>query len=335
MDLPYAEAYGFLGLFQESCRALPINWLRGTNPLPRVQTVKNKSCWRLPGWPWELELLVLVFAVTAITLPYLLQHMQTPDPSQLSLLAKAEMAKKQQVAAWHTWEGFFWTLVIAGLYLAHLAVASAAIEYLSTPFTHLFSPLLFSSISYYRLCELIRGSPLDGGIVSGSFLELLLWLASVLAITFLLGRIRMARLMLRFRDVDWEISSPSVVDKSFLALLFRVRPLIYFPKVFRACKNGLLIEGWLYAMPIPFDLIEAMEPVRESTFRLPGYCLTTSADSTIQIQLAGRQEPVLISPRHGETLVTYCRQYIGRKRTGSTWLGGTKPGANSVETKPA
>ena len=169
--------------------------------------MKNKSCWRLPGWPWELELLVLVFAVTAIALPYLLQHMQTPDPSQLSLLAKAEMAKKQQVAAWHTWEGFFWTLVIAGLYLAHLAVASAAIEYLSTPFTHLFSPLLFSSISYYRLCELIRGSPLDGGIVSGSFLELLLWLASVLAITFLLGRIRMARLMLRFRDVDSPSSS--------------------------------------------------------------------------------------------------------------------------------
>ena len=297
--------------------------------------MKDKPRWGLPGWPWELELLALVFVVTAIAVPYYLQHMQTPDPSQLSLLAKAEMVKKQQLATWHNLEGFFWAIVIVGLYLAHLATASASIDYMSTPFTHLFSPLVFSSISYYRLYEITRGSSLNTNIVSGSFLEVILWLACVLAITFLLARIRMARLMLSFRDEDWEISSPSLVDKTYLGLLFHVRPLIYFPRVCRACEQGVLIEGWFYAMPIPFDLIQSMDPIHESTFVLSGYCLATSTNSMLRIQMVEKTESILISPKHGDTFARYCKQFIGRKRTGSTWQGATKPGANSVETKPA
>lgn len=297
--------------------------------------MKDKPRWGLPGWPWELELLALVFVVTAIAVPYYLHYMQAPDPSQLSLLAKAEMAKKQQMATWQDLEGFFWAVVIVGLYLAHLAMASASIDYMSTPFTHLFSPLVFSSISYYRLFEITRGSTLNTNIVSGSFLEVLLWLFGVLVITFLLARIRMARLMLGFRNVDWDVSSPTLVDKSYIGLLLHIRPLIYFPRVCRACDQGILIEGWFYAMPIPFDSIQSMDPIHESTFVLSGYCLATSTNAMLRIQVTEKSEPILISPKHSDTFARYCKQFIGRKRTGATWPGATKPGANAIETKPA
>ena len=297
--------------------------------------MKEKTRWGLPGWPWELELLALVFVVTAIAIPYCLNFMQAPDSSQLSLLAKAELAKKQQMATWQDLEGFFWAIVIVGLYLAHLAMASASVDYMSTPFTHLFSPLVFSSITYYRLYDLTRSSTLDTNIITGSILEMILWVAGVLAITFLLARIRMARLMLNFRNVDWDISSPTLIDKTYLGLLFHIRPLIYFPRCYRACDQGLLIEGWLFAMPIPFESIQAMDPIRESTFMLSGYCLATSTNSMLRIQISEKSEPILISPKHSDTFARYCKPFIGRNRTGDTWPGATKPGAPPDETKQA
>lgn len=286
----------------------------------------EKRRWGPPGWPWELELLALVFVITAIGVPYYLNAMQGAESTELSLLARAEMARQEQVTTWKDLEGFFWGVVLVGLYLAHLAMAGASIDFMSTPFTHLFSPLVFSMITYYRLYVLAAGSGTATSIVTGSLPEVVVWVLGILVITFLVARIRMARLMLNFRNIDWDVSTPSVVDGTYPGLTIQVRPLIYFPRVFRACEQGILIEGLFYAMPIPFECVQAVDAVQAGPFASQGYCLATSTRSMVRIQLTEKTEPIFISPKDRNGFVRYCQQHIAPK-TPSTRPGDTRSGA--------
>lgn len=296
--------------------------------------MNEKRRWGPPGWPWELELLALVFVVTAIAIPYYLQYVQTPDPAQMSLLAKAEMARSAQRTTFEDLEGFFWAVIILGIYLAHLAMASSSIDFMSTPFTHLFSPLVFACITYFRLYTLAKkGASLS--IVTGAPVEVFVWVSGVLVITFLVARIRMARLMLNFRHIDWELTSPALFDSSYPELMLQVRPLIYPPRFYRLCPTGLLIEGWFYAMPLPFDSMQAVDAVQGAAFTSSGYCLATSLRSLVRIQISEKAEPVLISPRDRNAVVRYCQQYIAAKAPHPTRSGETRAGATSSGTRKA
>ncbi|MFH0952725.1 MAG: hypothetical protein V1873_00165 [Verrucomicrobiota bacterium] len=288
----------------------------------------DKRRWGPPGWPWELELLALVFVVTAIGVPYYLDSMRTAEPSQLSLMARAEMTQSEQMTTWKDLEGFFWGVVIVGLYLAHLAMAGASLDFMSTPFTHLFSPLVFSMITYYRLFTLTADLNLTTSIVSGSAVEIIVWILGIMVITFLVARIRMARLMLTFRNIDWDLSMPALFDATYAELLIQIRPLIYPPRIFRTCEQGILIEGMFYAMPIPFESVQAVDAVAGAGLTSSGYCLATSLRSMVRIQLAEKTEPILISPKDQNAFVRYCQQHIVRKtpptRTGETRAGAAK-----------
>lgn len=275
--------------------------------------MKKRTRWGPPGWPWELELLALVFVITAIVVPYYLQT-QAPTSAQLSLLAQAEQAQASQRGSWNDLQDFIWAVIIVGIYLAHLVIASSSIDYMSTPFTHLFSPLVFSLITYYRLFTLVKGSPTATTIVSGSPLEIVLWILGVLVITFMVARIRMARYMLNFKHVDWDITTPTVFDRSFWELAVYLRPLIYPPRMYRACPNGILIEGWVYAMPIPFETIHSVDAVQGAGFLSSGYCLATSAKSLVRLQISEKPEPLLISPKDRAEFVRYCEQRLGTTR---------------------
>jgi hypothetical protein len=287
--------------------------------------VKDAQHWGPPGWPWELELFALVFVITAIAVPVYLQSMQVPEPAQLSLMAQAQMAKGQSVTTWQGLGGLYWAVIILGLYFAHLAAARASIDFMSTPFTHLFTPLLFSMITYYRLYVPTEGPMLTTPIVSGNPVEVLIWAMGVLIITFLLARIRMARLMLNFRDVDWAFSTPSLFDSTFLRLMLRIRPLIYAPRLIRVCPSGIVIEGWFYAMPIPFDSMHAMDAVHGAAFISSGYCLATSMKALVRIQVTEKAEPILISPKDRATFLKYCQPHVAIKRP-STRPGETQAG---------
>ncbi|HOW97906.1 MAG TPA: hypothetical protein P5567_00715 [Kiritimatiellia bacterium] len=275
--------------------------------------MKKRTRWGPPGWPWELELLALVFVVTAIVVPYYLQAQTTESP-QLSILAQAEQAQASQRGSWQDLQEFIWAVIIVGLYLAHLVVASSSIDYMSTPFTHLFSPLLFSMITYYRLYTLVKDSPTATAIVSGSPLEIALWVLGVLVITFMVARIRMARYMLNFKHVDWDLTTPTLFDRSFWELAVYLRPLIYPPRLYRACPNGILIEGWVYAMPIPFETIHSVDAVQGAGFLSSGYCLATSAKSLVRLQISEKAEPLLISPKDRAEFVRYCEQRLSTTR---------------------
>ena len=275
--------------------------------------MKKRTRWGPPGWPWELELLALVFVITAIAVPYYLQA-QTSETSQMSILAQAEQARQSQMGSWRAMQEFIWAVILVGIYLAHLVIASSSIDYMSTPFTHLFSPLVFSMITYYRLYTLIKSAPTATAIVSGSPVEIILWILGVLVITFMVARIRMARYMLNFKNVDWDISTPTLFDKTFWELAIYLRPLIYPPRMYRACPKGILIEGWVYAMPIPFETVHAVDAVQGAAFLSSGYCLATSAKSLVRLRISEMSEPLLISPKDRVEFVRYCEQRLAVTR---------------------
>lgn len=304
--------------------------------------MNGKQRWSPPGWPWELELLALVFVVIAIAVPYYLKLAQPPpDTSTQSLLvqAQAQTLRSQEMSTWEDLQGFFWAVIVVGLYLAHLAMGAASIDYMSTPFTHLFAPLLFSIITYARLYALNTGVSSSSYIVRGALWEIIAWIGGVAIITYLVARIRMARLMLAFRDVDWKISTPSLKDSTYWQLVFQIRPLIYPPRWLRASEEGILIEGWFYAMPLAFDNIHAVDAVQGAVLYTRGYCLATSLNSMVRIQVADRTEPILISPKDRNAFVRYAQDQIALRappvtlRSGETGKG-TRPGTTGRGTRP-
>lgn len=275
--------------------------------------MKKKTSWSPPGWPWELELLALVFVITAIAIPVYLQYIQPEDLEEASLLTRVEAARMQNQGTWQDFTQFFWAVAIVGLYVAHLTTASASSDFISTPFTHLFSPLLFSMITYYRLFKL--GQSIQ--VVTGKPGEIAIWVVGVLTITFLVARLRMRRHLLAFRDVDWDITTPTLFDSTYFELLAYFRPLVYPPRTYRACSDGILIEGWLYVMPIPFDVINNVDPVRRAHLMSSGYYLATSSKSLVRILLAEHSEPLFISPLDREQFILYCDEKLAPKRTGT------------------
>ncbi len=274
--------------------------------------VSAKKKWGSPGWPWELELLALVFVATSLVIPYYLEYVEgPPEPEELSIMQRAEQARKQEVASLQQQQGFFWAVAIVGIYVVHLIIASASIEMISTPFIHLFSPLIFSMITYFRLHSIGGGT--SGQIVSGTPQEAALWALGVLVITFLVARIRMARHMLRFKDVDWDVSTKALMDGTYLKdLIVTVKPLIYPPRMYRACSEGVLIEGWFYVLPIPFAAIQSVEGIKRIGLAASGEYFATSTKSLVRIQLVEQKTPMYISPADREQFMTYCNQHMTR-----------------------
>jgi hypothetical protein len=268
--------------------------------------------WAPPGWPWELELLALVFVIMSIVVPYYLQTAATEHPTrEMTLFEQAEMARKQQVTgSWQEQVDFIWAIAIICLYLAHVVMGWSSINFVSTPFTHLLAPVLFSGITYYRLFKLTETTGVANPIVHGNPVEMLMWGVGVVVITVLVARIRMARHMLNFRDVTWEVNTPTVFDSSYPELMLQLQPLIYPPRIYRASGEGLMVEGWLYVMPIPYSTIHSIDAINKPGFLSNGYYLATSTRNLVRIQLAESAEPVFISPVDRDVLLRYCRQHV-------------------------
>lgn len=274
--------------------------------------MNTKKIWGPAGWPWELELLALVFVVTALVIPLWMSTQHVPDPDELSLVARAQMEKRQEVATYEDQQNFFWAVAIGGLYLVHILMAYSSLNMISTSVTHLFSPLLFSLITYYRLNTLGDGHAAKQ-VVSGEPLEVTFWVLGVIAITLLVARVRMARHMLRFRQVDWDIRTPSRFDSTFLKdLAITLRPLIYPPRAYRASEDGILIEGWLYIMPLPFHGLQAIEGVRRVSYSGQAQYFATSSRTLVRVQLIDSKMPIYISPHDRDQFIAYCNRRLSR-----------------------
>jgi hypothetical protein len=87
--------------------------------------------------------------------------------------------------------------------------------------------------------------------------------AAVGCFIFVVARIRMARYLLKLQHPEWDISTPSVRDATSRELFLHMDRLLYPPRLLHLCSEGILIEGWLYVMPLPFQAVQAVEPVKK------------------------------------------------------------------------
>ena len=256
--------------------------------------------------------MALVFVLTALIVPLWLATQYVPDPEEMTLVQRAQMERRQVEAGYQDMTNFFWAIGILGVYVIHLLIAASSFDMISTSFSHLFSPLIFSSITYFRLLG-VTDEETATNLVSGSPLEFSFWVLGVLAITGLVARIRMARHMRRFEDVDWEIQTPSQFDSTFFSdLAITVRPLVYPPRTYRASQDGILIEGWLYILPLSFHSIQSVEGVKQTHYFGQAQHFATSSKTMVRIQLTDSKAPLFISPEDKDAFIAYCNRHLSR-----------------------
>lgn len=282
---------------------------------------KNKT-WAPPGWPWELDILALVFVIIALAVPLALSGAgSTPAADVEPVVNPATSVLKEQ-------QSMLWAVGIVVLFVMHLAVAGASLETISTPFIHLVSPMAFALIAYYRVFTVTRETA-KATIVTGSPLQIAVLILAVAAATLLVARIRMARYLLRFRDVKWDVVTPAKYDSSYFELITQFEPLIYPPRSYRACDQGLLIEGWFYIMSVPFEMVQSINAVNTFGFASNGKYHASSKRGLIRMELLDNSEPLFISPQNRDEMLQYCAHHVTRIRPTSA-KAGTKSGGRST-----
>ena len=281
---------------------------------------KNRA-WTAPGWPWELELLTLLFVALAIGVPYYIFH-----------TAPVPVGRTAAEAALATQHGLLWSVAVIALYVAHYIFASSSIETISTPFSHLVSPTLFAGVAYYRIIESAKQTGTSIDFVTGAPWQVIVGLLLIILFTLLIARIRMARHLLDYRDVKWDINAPATYDNSFMSLWSHFHPLLYPPRIYRACDRGILVEGWYYVRSIPFNEVQSMSPVNSASSSSAGYFLASSARNLLRLELSDSTIPLYISPSNRDDMMRYAAHYVARRQksthggTGTT-SGKTRAGA--------
>ena len=272
---------------------------------------KQKNDWGQPGWPWELELLSLLFIALAIVLPIYLSELNGDAAAADGIASK--LAEQQRI---------LWTTAVAGLYFVHIVAVHGSRDLISTPLLSMLSPLFFSCLAYYRLAVALSNHPGDIASVSASASDLLLLVACVVALTFLLARLRMARLLLGLRDENWDLISPARFDRTYFRLISEWRPLVYQPRRYRVSPNGLLIEGWFYVLAVPFSLVHSVSAPAYAVPPPPGRHFDTSLHNLIRLELTEFPEPLFISPEARDEFLKYCRRLARRNRTDADRVPG-------------
>ena len=282
------------------------------------QTDGQKGEWSLPGWPWELELMALVFVIAGLALPLYISSLP-------AAAGHASGAGNPAAAALREQSGLLWGIGILGMYVIHLLFARSSIDLISTPFTHLFAPLFFAMLAYYRIFITSNNSGMSFPLATGSPAQFLLLALAVMFITLVLARLQMARYMMSLVQTKWEITAPTLMDRSYAQLMAQVKPLFYAPRSYRACEQGIIVEGWFYVMAIPFRFVQSIGAINNFSISTAGNYFATSMHSLIRLELRESTEPLFISPTGRDEFLKYCVQHIARTKHGTG--AGTSGGA--------
>ena len=286
---------------------------------------KNKT-WGPAGWPWELDLLSLVFIVVAVLLPYQIFAAHAADSSLAANQAALKLKEQSYI---------LWSIGLVALLLMHLGLAGVGDRSNSLPVIHLVSPLVFAGLAYYRI--LVVSSDLNQPMfVNGHLGQMLLGIVVVIVATLLVAKLRMARLMHRFRDTAWEMECGSEYDRSYFELIAQFRPLLYPPRRYRLCDEGILVEGWIYAVVIPFSNIQSINPVKAMGFSSAGHYYASNTSSLVRLELLDSDDPLFISPYGRDEFLHYCAHHVARTRpsTHHRTRQGTNPGVTARDTHP-
>jgi hypothetical protein len=266
--------------------------------------MNNKPKLPMPGWPWELELLTLLMFVIALMVPMYLNELSV---SQNAQSGPATTDLKTQF-------GFLVSLGIVALYIFHIAFTVMETNRATASPLHLISPCLFALIAHYRIGRApgIEESALN--MVNTSIAQAFLVLVAIALITSVMARLRTYRYLTRVDDIPWAVATPSVYDSSYIALLLQLRPLLYAPRRYRACEDGILIEGWFYALPVHFDSIHSISRLAHSGITGAGFYFASSTHSLVRMELHNSIKAMYISPADRDALVRFCAQHLIRKR---------------------
>ncbi len=284
---------------------------------------KNKT-WAAPGWPWELDILALIFVVLAVWVPYDIFQECAPAIKNPAILKLKEQTYT------------LWSIGICILFAMHLAVANVRMEALSTPFVHLVSPLIFAFLAYYRIFVVSHDFNRIS-VINGSAGQIALLAVAIILITLIVAKLRMARYLHRFRDVQWDLICRSPYDSTYLELMAQFRPLVYPPRRYRASEQGVLVEGWFYTIVIPFETVQTINPVRSMGIASAGNYYATSSRCLVRFELLDSDRPLFISPENRDEFLQYCARHVARVRPSTSHHSrhGTSPGVTARIPPPA
>ncbi|HMP74630.1 MAG TPA: hypothetical protein PKE55_15350, partial [Kiritimatiellia bacterium] len=283
--------------------------------------------WNPPGWPWELEAIAFLILLAALFVPMVLFDSGNEAIARTTLIQEATgQAASSRSNPLSEQMSFMWSFGIVSLYIIHLVLGGMNYNKLTTPMTHIVTPLLLTVIAFYQISHAAAENAVEMPFIDGNPVNLALLLLLVFLVTLIAARVRMARYMLRFRDEAWEIVTPTVYDGTFTKILAQWRPLLYTPRLYRACNRGILIEGWTYLMPMSFDSINAISKINSVSMSATGYYFATSAKSLLRLETTDSTVSTFISPQARDDLAVYCNQHIARRRASHTHPGATRAG---------
>lgn len=297
-----------------------------THRISTLRIMSKNKTWTPPGWAWELDLLTLVFLVIGLLVPYSIftQHM-----------AESSFAANQAALKVKEQSYILWSIGLFLLFVMHLALSGASDDALSTPVVQMVSPLVFASLAYYRIYA-VAADMQQPTILTGGLGQILLFATMVILLTFLLARLRLARHLHRFRDTQWDLECSASYDSTYFSLLAQFRPLVYPPRRYRACDQGLLVEGWCYSVVVPFSSIQSVFAMRAASVSAAGHYYASNTGNLVRLELVDSPRPMFISPEGRDELVQYITNHTAHMRPSQTHRSrhGTHPGVTARDTHP-
>lgn len=264
------------------------------------------NAWQPPGWPWELEIFALLFVLLSLILPLFPSTPASSQALQSNFIFQESIQQiEEQSAWWGDMQMFIWIVVIIGLYMAHIWIARSTFEWMSTPFTNLTMPPVFAAILYVRLLQMGETSPVSYTL-TGSLPEIAALTAIVLFLTAFIGRMRRNRELKKYAHMNWNWQTTADYDKTYIELIPFLHPLVYAPRHFYCCRDGLLVVGWLYVMPLPLRDIASAQLRKSLMAYGNSLCLATKNHNIIQINLRDYKTPVYISPKNSTMFMNQC-----------------------------
>lgn len=263
------------------------------------------------SWPWELEILVVAFALAVVILPPLLPTVRQAAVPEMALVdqAKAEaLAALNALTVGRT--DAVWVVGVLVLYVLHIVLGIRAHRLISTPLLHLLSPMLFAGLLFGRLTQRVPHLDTSAPVVEVTFLSVLLTAAVMAALVLLVARVRMARCLFAFRDAEFAMSRPAVYDRTFWTLAPFVHPVIYPPAQYHAFKQAVVIEGWLYLSVIPMERLVSAERVQRQANIPSGTFFATSRNTLVRLKVKDLDGPVFISPKDADRFARYVAEQI-------------------------
>lgn len=274
----------------------------------------KKEKWNPPSWPWELELITLIFVLAALLIPFYFNQQASSAATAAAVRPLAVNGASPGHSLLSTQIGFLWAALVVALYVLHIAFSAIEVNRVTASPHHLLGPCIFAIIAYYRIDAVPNLQNTELNMIDGSVTQVAALLVSVALVTSILARLRTARYLSRFDDVQWDITSRALYDSSYANLLMQLRPLLYAPRRYRACTSGILVEGWFYAMPLGFTDIHGLSIVNSANSLNAGNYYASSSHHLVRVELHDSLKPTFISPENREEFVRYCIQFIARRK---------------------